>query len=342
MSLILQLFALLTLLSFVASALVLGAKKSPRYRNIALIVAMIIGALYLLLRWIYAGKLELTLAISQNRLESGLLPWLKVALSHPPFTNLFEVLISLSWTLIIAAFWVEKRYKIGLFAPLSCAAAMLAQGAAFWALDSTIDPLAPVLRSWWLHLHVAVAAFSYAAAIGAAGSAFIYLLKNGIARKLLYITSAILIILGALAFIFGQKPWNFIFLISALVVTAIIVISIIFYNKIGALSFSSNTLATLTTHLVTITFITLTLVLVTGSLWAHYSWGRFWSWDPKETWTLIAWLAYAAYLFLKVRYNFSARYLSYLAILAILLVLFAFLGVNLGLFGPGLHVYGRS
>ncbi len=340
MTIILQLFALLTLLSFVAGALVLGAKKAPKYRTIALLAAIILGTLYLLLRWIYAGRLELSLAISQNRLAPGFWPWLKVALSHPPFTNLFEVLISLSWALLISALIIEKRYKINLFAPLACAAAMLAQGAAFWALDSAIDPLAPVLRSWWLHLHVAVAAFSYAAAIGAAVSSFLYLLKDGIARKWLYLSAILLSACGVLAFAFGQKPWNIIFLISALIVSAIIACALIFYNKIGNLNVSLTALHTLTSRLVALTFITLTLVLVTGSVWAHYSWGRFWSWDPKETWTLIAWLSYAAYLFLKTR--LSPRHLSYLAMLAILMVLFAFLGVNLGLFGAGLHVYGRG
>lgn len=342
MNIFLKLFALATLLAFVMATITAATKRLCRVRQGTLWAAIILGTTALLTRWWLAGQLELTTLGQQGLLEPGWWPWLKTMASHPPCTNLFEVLISLSWALVITALLLEKRYNINLFAPLATGMALMGQGAAFWALDATIDPLAPVLRSWWLHLHVAVAAFSYAAALAAAAVAFLYLLKDRIPRWQLWVVSSLLTISGLIAFLYGREPWNLIFLIAALCVTAVFVISAIAYDKITALPISAPKLDALSGRLVTVTFITLTLVLVTGSIWAHYSWGRFWSWDPKETWSLVAWLCYGCYLELRLHRHLEGKPLAYLALFAIIVVLFAFLGVNLGLTGPGMHSYGRG
>lgn len=80
----------------------------------------------------------------------------------------------------------------------------------------------------------------------------------------------------------------------------------------------------------------LTIMLVTGAVWAEYAWGRFWSWDPKETWALITWLIYAAYLHVRLR-NVSAKTVAVLNVLGFAAVLFTFFGVSYLL--PGLHSY---
>lgn len=80
----------------------------------------------------------------------------------------------------------------------------------------------------------------------------------------------------------------------------------------------------------------LTIMLVTGAVWAEYAWGRFWSWDPKETWALITWLIYAAYLHIRLR-NVSGRRAAILNVVGFAAVLFTFFGVSYLL--PGLHSY---
>lgn len=82
----------------------------------------------------------------------------------------------------------------------------------------------------------------------------------------------------------------------------------------------------------------LTLGIITGAVWAEYAWGRYWNWDPKETWSLITWLLYAALLHQRLTVGWRGRKASIMAIIGFLAVLFTFLGVNLL---PGLHTYSN-
>ncbi len=83
----------------------------------------------------------------------------------------------------------------------------------------------------------------------------------------------------------------------------------------------------------------LTLGIITGAIWAEYAWGRYWNWDPKETWSLITWLLYAALLHQRLTVGWRGRKAAIMAIVGFLAVLFTFLGVNLIL--PGLHTYAN-
>jgi cytochrome c-type biogenesis protein CcsB len=87
----------------------------------------------------------------------------------------------------------------------------------------------------------------------------------------------------------------------------------------------------------TIGFPLLTVGIITGSIWAEYAWGSYWSWDPKETWSLITWLLYAALLHGRLTVGWRGRKAAILAIVGFGAILFTFLGVNLLL--PGLHSY---
>lgn len=81
----------------------------------------------------------------------------------------------------------------------------------------------------------------------------------------------------------------------------------------------------------------LTIMLVTGAVWAEYAWGTFWSWDPKETWALITWLIYAAYLHTRFLKGFKGRRAAWIAVLGFVAVIFTFFGVSYLL--PGMHSY---
>lgn len=83
-------------------------------------------------------------------------------------------------------------------------------------------------------------------------------------------------------------------------------------------------------------FIFLTLGIVTGSVWAHYAWGSYWSWDPKETWSLITWLTYAVMLHARQVRGWRGQRMAVMAIVGFGCVLFTYLGVN---FLPSLHSY---
>jgi cytochrome c-type biogenesis protein CcsB len=83
-------------------------------------------------------------------------------------------------------------------------------------------------------------------------------------------------------------------------------------------------------------FVFLTIGIMTGSIWAHYAWGSYWSWDPKETWSLITWLIYAIMLHSRYVRGWRGKRLAILAIIGFACVLFTYLGVN---YLPGLHSY---
>jgi cytochrome c-type biogenesis protein CcsB len=80
-----------------------------------------------------------------------------------------------------------------------------------------------------------------------------------------------------------------------------------------------------------------TVVILSGSLWAVDAWSAFWSWDPKELWSLITWVVYAIYLHQRLRKGWRGKRTAILAIFAIGVVLFTYIGVNT--FLPGLHSY---
>lgn len=86
-------------------------------------------------------------------------------------------------------------------------------------------------------------------------------------------------------------------------------------------------------------FILLSLGIITGSVWAHYAWGAYWNWDPKETWSLVTWLIYAAMIHARFVRGWRGRRMALLAILGFGAVLFTYLGVN---YLPGLHSYLKS
>ncbi|ORU91372.1 MAG: c-type cytochrome biogenesis protein CcsB [Cycloclasticus sp. symbiont of Poecilosclerida sp. N] len=82
-----------------------------------------------------------------------------------------------------------------------------------------------------------------------------------------------------------------------------------------------------------------TLATILGALWAAEAWGGYWSWDPKETWALIVWLNYAAWLHMRLTKGWRGRPMAVWAIVGLFVTLFAFLGVNM--FLSGLHSYGE-
>ncbi|MGA6992773.1 MAG: c-type cytochrome biogenesis protein CcsB [Candidatus Deferrimicrobiaceae bacterium] len=84
----------------------------------------------------------------------------------------------------------------------------------------------------------------------------------------------------------------------------------------------------------------LTAGIITGAAWANYAWGTYWSWDPKETWSLIVWLVYAAFLHARVTRGWHGRRAAILSIVGFLATIFCYLGVNLVL--SGLHSYGGA
>ena len=81
----------------------------------------------------------------------------------------------------------------------------------------------------------------------------------------------------------------------------------------------------------------LSFTIITGAIWAERAWGSYWSWDPKETWSLVTWIIYAIYLHLRIRRGYKGKSAAIFAVIGFVCVLFTYIGVNT--FIPGIHSY---
>lgn len=91
-------------------------------------------------------------------------------------------------------------------------------------------------------------------------------------------------------------------------------------------------------RLISFGFLMQTLLLITGAIWAQKAWGKYWSWDPKETWALITWLIYASFLHMRSTHGWRGRKSAIMTIVGFAAVLFTLYGVNLL---GGLHAYAK-
>ena len=84
----------------------------------------------------------------------------------------------------------------------------------------------------------------------------------------------------------------------------------------------------------------LTMLIITGAVWAYYAWGRYWGWDPKETWSLITWIVYSIYLHVRITHGWEGKIPAAIAAIGFAVVIFTYLGVNILL--SGLHSYATG
>ncbi len=110
-------------------------------------------------------------------------------------------------------------------------------------------------------------------------------------------------------------------------------------NRFLRLIPSTAILDDLNYQMIVIGFLMLTLGIITGSVWAHSAWGTYWSWDPKETWSLITWLIYASVIHARLVRGWKGKRIAILSIVGFACVLFTYFGVN---YLAGLHSYAKK
>ncbi|ABR49068.1 cytochrome c assembly protein [Alkaliphilus metalliredigens QYMF] len=101
---------------------------------------------------------------------------------------------------------------------------------------------------------------------------------------------------------------------------------------------SSRTLDMISYRAIALGFMMLTIVIISGAIWADQAWGRYWQWDPKETWSFITWVIYAMYLHVRLGRGWKDKRAAWFAILGFVSILFTYIGVNTIL--SGYHAYG--
>jgi cytochrome c-type biogenesis protein CcsB len=214
---------------------------------------------------------------------------------YMPITSLFESLSFFAFATVCVFLAFELRYNMRVMGAF-VAPVVLLFGALSALIPGEVRPLAPVLDSYWLPVHVLVLFFGYGVFAVAFGAAVMYLLME---RELKGKRFGVL---------FRRLP-------------------------------SLDVLDAVNRRCLTIGFPLLTVGIISGSIWANYAWGSYWSWDPKEVWSLVTWLLYAALLHGRLTAGWQGRRAAIMAIVGFCSVLFTFLGVNLLL--PGLHSYSN-
>ncbi|MCX8022284.1 MAG: cytochrome c biogenesis protein [Syntrophorhabdaceae bacterium] len=140
-----------------------------------------------------------------------------------------------------------------------------------------------------------------------------------------------------------QSNWLHIHVITCFIAYAAFAVSFIagllYFVDIKGIMPPKETLEELNYRSVVVGFPMLSAGILTGAVWAHYAWGTYWSWDPKETWSLITWIIYALFLHARLMKGWRGKRMMLLSIIGFASVIFTYLGVNFLL--SGLHSYGK-
>jgi cytochrome c-type biogenesis protein CcsB len=213
---------------------------------------------------------------------------------HAPWSNGYEAIVFIAWVTVLAGGLFMRKVEVALSVALILASMMLFVSE-LNLLDPEISPLVPVLKSYWLMIHVAIITSSYAFL----GLSFILGLLN-------------------LCFYLFQHP-----------------------KRGEKLSNHIQQITAVNEMTMTVGIFMLTIGTFLGGVWANESWGRYWGWDPKETWALVSILVYAIILHLRfipgMKSPFTFNLWSFWGYSAIL---FTYFGVNFML--VGLHSYAQG
>jgi cytochrome c-type biogenesis protein CcsB len=284
--------------------------------------------------------------------------WLEAG--YFPLSNLYESLFFLAWGITTIHLIAENNSKSSLVGVVCAPVAMAITAFATLTLPSEMqasEPLVPALKSNWLMMHVSVMMLSYSA----------LMVGSLLAIAFLVVTRGQNIQLQGSSVGTGGYRYNGYRLhrVGELVTeqtaadnngfnrhdgnrngkTAVLNLATAPQTEITTdepltpqrLSLV-ETLDNISYRIIGLGFPLLTIGIIAGAVWANEAWGSYWSWDPKETWALITWLVFAAYLHARIIRGWQGRRPAILAASGFVVVWICYLGVNL--LGKGLHSYG--
>ncbi|MGQ9837983.1 MAG: c-type cytochrome biogenesis protein CcsB [Cyanobacteriota bacterium] len=309
------------------------------------------------------GKIltELGLAgiIAANLTIAALLAARWIDAGYFPLSNLYESLFFLAWGIttlhLVALYWSRSRWVGVMTAPV--VTGIVAFAALVLPEDmQAAQPLVPALQSNWLMMHVTVMLLSYAALlVGSLLSVSFLIVTRGQAVQLkgnslglqfrapqrsthpewTEAPSSSSVSVSELAYAGISSSSSAASAVSPLSESTPLVKPLgIPLQRLTLAEILDNT----SYRLIGLGFPLLTIGIIAGAVWANEAWGTYWSWDPKETWALITWLVFAAYLHARITKGWQGRRPALLASLGFVVVWICYLGVNL--LGKGLHSYG--
>ncbi|MFS8204815.1 c-type cytochrome biogenesis protein CcsB [Streptomyces sp. CWNU-52B] len=249
------------------------------------------------------GRIAISLTVLAFLIAFGGVLTRALSVQRAPWGNMYEFNITFSTVAVavyLALLAMKKNVRwMGLFLVTTV---LLDLGLAVTVLYTASDQLVPALHSYWLYIHVSTAIFCGAVFyVGAVGT-ILYLFKDSYENKLAT----------------GGKPGRF--------ATSVL-------ERLPA----SASLDKFSYRVNAAVFPLWTFTIIAGAIWAGDAWGRYWGWDPKETWSFITWVAYATYLHARATAGWKGRKAAYIALIAFACWLFNYYGVNI--FVTGKHSY---
>jgi cytochrome c-type biogenesis protein CcsB len=223
-----------------------------------------------------------------------------VAAERVPWGSMYEFCITASLAVAVAYVVLVSKYKVRWLGLFVTAFLVIVLGLAVVVLYRPVAPLVPALHSYWLVIHVSAAAVAGGAFTVGALASVLYLLRARLEDKAAKDPEA--------------PHTGFLWRTPGL-------------ESIDRVAYRVHAFA----------FPLWTFAVLAGAIWAQYSWGRFWGWDPKEVWAFITWVAYAAYLHARATAGWRGKAAAYVALAGYATFIFNFVGINL--FGSGLHSY---
>lgn len=276
------------------------------------------------------NKIGFNSIMLSNIFISIILAWRWIENGYFPLSNLYESLLFFTWGMTLITLILESTTSLNLVGSAVSPLSLFVIGFATLSLPDGMQkaaPLVPALKSNWLMMHVSIMMLSYSTLV----------IGSLLSIVFLFLTR------GRTTILKGNSVGNLNFKVSDSELSNTLSIEKIaesneyngvLENKLSLLESLDN----LSYRIIGLGFPLLTIGIISGAVWANEAWGSYWSWDPKETWALITWLVFAAYLHTRITKSWQGKGPAILASIGFIVVWVCYLGVNF--LGKGLHSYG--
>jgi cytochrome c-type biogenesis protein CcsB len=248
-----------------------------------------------------AGNIGMAVTWLSTVLTGAALVFRGISSSRLPWGNMYEFSLAVGFSVLVAFSLLSLKRDLrwlGLFVSIPV---LLNLGLATTVLYTESAPLVPALSSYWLLIHVSAAIVCIGAFTVGALLSLLYLIADNAEQREA-----------------SAKPAKSI-------------------DDLAKRLPSSERLDLMSYRIHAFMFPLWTFSVIAGAIWAEAAWGRYWGWDPKETWAFITWIIYAAYLHARATAGWRGRKAAYVAIAGFLTIMFNYFVVNL--YVQGLHSY---
>lgn len=216
---------------------------------------------------------------------------------HVPWSTMYEYTITGTWVAVVVFLIVQRKRDVSYLAPGVTGFATIALGLGLTVLYAQSTGLQPALQSFWLVIHVSIAIIATGVFVVGAVATVLQLWRDYRDSGTSWLQS-----------------WTWLEAVPSA-------------SKLEALAFRLNAVG----------FVLWTFTVMAGAVWAEHAWGRYWGWDPKEVWSFVIWVIYAAYLHARTTQGWAGRRSAYLSLIGFVALIMNFTVVNLVF--QGLHSY---